>query len=87
MLPNQPVIILVEPQLAENVGMTARAMMNCGLYHLRLLIPGKTICLPRQSPHLPEQTKFSATPKFMPRLKPLLPTCSRYMRPRPAVAI
>lgn len=37
MLPNQPVIILVEPQLAENVGMTARAMMNCGLYHLRLV--------------------------------------------------
>lgn len=39
MLPNQPVIILVEPQLAENVGMTARAMMNCGLYHLRLVNP------------------------------------------------
>ena len=25
---NQPYIILVQPQLAENVGMTARAMMN-----------------------------------------------------------
>lgn len=27
---NQPYVILVEPQLAENVGMAARAMMNCG---------------------------------------------------------
>ncbi|MBE6451368.1 MAG: RNA methyltransferase [Alphaproteobacteria bacterium] len=34
---NQPVIILVKPQMAENVGMTARAMMNCGLYNLRLV--------------------------------------------------
>ena len=32
-------IILVQPQLAENIGMTARAMMNCGLYHLRLVNP------------------------------------------------
>ena len=36
---NQPKIILVQPQLAENVGMTARAMMNCGLYDLRLITP------------------------------------------------
>jgi len=39
MLSRQPAIILVEPQLAENVGMAARAMMNCGLYHLRLVSP------------------------------------------------
>ena len=36
---NYPVIILVGPQLAENVGMSARAMMNCGLYELRLVNP------------------------------------------------
>ncbi|MFV0627267.1 MAG: RNA methyltransferase [Alphaproteobacteria bacterium] len=36
---NQPYIILINPQLAENVGMTARAMMNCGLYNLRLVKP------------------------------------------------
>ncbi|MDR1694385.1 MAG: RNA methyltransferase [Lactobacillaceae bacterium] len=36
---NQPYIILVNPQLAENVGMAARAMMNCGLYNLRLVNP------------------------------------------------
>ncbi len=36
---NQPAIILVNPQLAENIGMSARAMMNCGLYELRLVAP------------------------------------------------
>lgn len=35
----EPYIILVNPQLAENIGMTARAMMNCGLYNLRLVNP------------------------------------------------
>ncbi|MBQ3695823.1 MAG: RNA methyltransferase [Alphaproteobacteria bacterium] len=34
-----PIIILVRPQLAENVGMVARAMMNCGLSKLRLVCP------------------------------------------------
>jgi tRNA/rRNA methyltransferase len=34
-----PVIILVEPQLVENIGMTARAMMNPGLKELRLVNP------------------------------------------------
>ena len=35
----KPVIILVNPQMAENVGMAARAMMNCGLYEMRLVSP------------------------------------------------
>ena len=34
-----PVILLVEPQLVENIGMTARAMMNTGLCELRLVDP------------------------------------------------
>ena len=34
-----PAIILVEPQLVENIGMTARAMMNTGLTDLRLVTP------------------------------------------------
>lgn len=34
-----PVIILVEPQLAENIGMVARAMANFGLSELRLVSP------------------------------------------------
>ena len=28
---NKPVVILVEPQLGENIGAVARAMLNCGL--------------------------------------------------------
>ncbi len=39
MIEKQPYIILIEPQLAENVGMAARAMMNCGLYNMRLVNP------------------------------------------------
>ena len=34
-----PVIILVEPQLPENIGTTARAMANFGLSRLRLVNP------------------------------------------------
>ncbi len=34
-----PIILLVEPQLVENIGMTARAMMNTGLKELRLVSP------------------------------------------------
>ncbi|QFU15997.1 RNA methyltransferase [Microvirga thermotolerans] len=36
---NHPVIVLVEPQLAENIGMVARAMANFGLSELRLVAP------------------------------------------------
>ena len=34
-----PAIILVEPQLGENIGMVARAMANFGLSRLRLVNP------------------------------------------------
>lgn len=39
--PGAPAIILVEPQLGENIGMAARAMVNCGLGDLRLVNPRK----------------------------------------------
>ena len=35
----KPVVILVCPQMCENVGMAARAMMNCGLDEMRLVNP------------------------------------------------
>jgi len=35
----KPIIILVQPQLAENIGMAARAMANFGLDDLRLVAP------------------------------------------------
>ena len=34
-----PVIVLVKPQLGENIGMVARAMLNNGLTNLRLVAP------------------------------------------------
>src|SRR3954452_25355558 len=34
-----PCVILVEPQLADNIGATARAMANFGLSRLRLVNP------------------------------------------------
>ena len=34
-----PVIILVAPQMGENIGMVARAMANFGLSELRLVAP------------------------------------------------
>ena len=33
------IVVCVRPQLAENVGMVARAMMNCGVHTLRLVQP------------------------------------------------
>ena len=34
-----PVVILARPQMGENIGAAARAMMNCGLSDLRLVTP------------------------------------------------
>ncbi|MGF1626041.1 MAG: RNA methyltransferase [Alphaproteobacteria bacterium] len=34
-----PSVILIEPQLGENIGAAARAMLNCGLTDLRLVNP------------------------------------------------
>ncbi len=34
-----PAVILIDPQLGENIGMVARAMLNCGLTDLRLVRP------------------------------------------------
>ena len=38
-IPGSPVVILVRPQLADNIGGAARAMANGGLFHLRLVAP------------------------------------------------
>jgi tRNA/rRNA methyltransferase len=37
--PAQPAIVLVEPQIGENIGATARAMSNFGLSDLRIVSP------------------------------------------------
>ncbi len=36
---NQPIIILIYPQLGENIGMVARAMRNCQFSELRIVDP------------------------------------------------
>jgi tRNA/rRNA methyltransferase len=42
-----PIVVLVEPQLAENIGTTARAMANFGLTRLRLVRPREDPSNPR----------------------------------------
>lgn len=37
--PTAPIVVLVQPQLGENIGMVARAMLNCELGELRLVAP------------------------------------------------
>lgn len=37
--PLKPVVILVSPQLGENIGASARAMLNCGLTDMRIVKP------------------------------------------------
>ena len=39
MSPAKPVIVLVRPQLGQNIGKSARAMLNFGLTELRLVAP------------------------------------------------
>ena len=39
-----PIVVLVEPQLAENIGTTARAMANFALTRLRLVNPREDLC-------------------------------------------
>ena len=34
-----PIVVLVRPQLAQNIGTVARAMANGGLFHLRIVAP------------------------------------------------
>jgi tRNA/rRNA methyltransferase len=36
---NKPVVVLVRPQLGENIGKAARAMLNFGLVEMRLVSP------------------------------------------------
>src|ERR1700749_1356353 len=59
-----PAIILVEPQLGENIGMTARAMGNFALSRLRIVNPRDgwpNISAPRAAPgaaHLLERVEL-----------------------------
>ena len=37
--PLSPIVVLVRPQMGENIGMSARAMGNCGLSAMRIVSP------------------------------------------------
>lgn len=62
-----PVIVLVEPQMGENIGMVARAMANFGLRELRLVNPRdgwpneKAIAAASKADHVIEATQVFAT--------------------------
>ena len=62
-----PVIILVEPQLGENIGMVARAMANFGLSELRLVNSARRLAeregdAPRRAaPTMSSTTPWSST--------------------------
>ena len=82
---NFPFIILVQPQLAENIGMTARAMMNCGLYNLRLVSPGQDHLSPNAgaassgAEEILEQARiFNTTEEAIADLEQVYATTSRH---------
>ena len=62
-----PAIILCEPQLGENVGTTARAMANFGLWDLRLVNPrdgwpnARAIAAASRADHVIEKVRVFAT--------------------------
>lgn len=67
MITGGPAIILVEPQLGENIGMVARAMANFGLSNLRLVNPrdgwpnDKAVAAASRADHVIEGAKLFPT--------------------------
>jgi tRNA/rRNA methyltransferase len=79
-----PVIILVEPQLGENIGMVARAMANFGLFELRLVNPRdgwpneRARAAASRADHVIEATRvFDTLPDAISDLKYVLATTAR----------
>lgn len=67
MILDGPIIVLVEPQLGENIGMVARAMANFGLVELRLVNPrdgwpnDKAVSAASKADYIIERTEIFAT--------------------------
>ncbi|MGZ2404500.1 RNA methyltransferase [Rhizobium ruizarguesonis] len=67
LLAEGPAIILIEPQMGENIGMVARAMANFGLAELRLVNPRdgwpneKALATASKADHVIEATKVYDT--------------------------
>jgi TrmH family RNA methyltransferase len=83
-LPNSPAIILVRPQLADNIGACARAMANGGLFHLRLVAPRDGWPQPKAwrnasgaNAILDATTVFASVPDAVADLHHVFATCPR----------
>ena len=81
---NSPVVILVRPQLADNIGACARAMANGGLFHLRLIAPRDGWPQPKawrnsSGAHriLDEATVFASVAEAVADLHHVFATCPR----------
>lgn len=79
-----PVIILVEPQLGENIGMVARAMANFGLFELRLVNPRdgwpseRAVAAASKADHVIDATQvFETLPEAISDLQYILATTAR----------
>jgi tRNA/rRNA methyltransferase len=63
-----PAVILIDPQLGENIGACARAMWNCGLDELRLVRPrdgwpsAKAVAAATGAAHIVEQARLFLSP-------------------------
>ncbi len=82
---NTPCVILVEPQLSENVGMAARAMKNCALSELRLVNPrenhlsAKALSASSNSEEILQNAKvYSSTQEAVSDLQYVLATTARH---------
>ena len=82
---NLPCVILVEPQLAENVGMAARAMKNCALKELRLVNPredhlsAKALAASSNSEEILQNAKvYATTAEAIADLQYVLATTARH---------
>jgi TrmH family RNA methyltransferase len=79
-----PIIVLVRPQMARNIGSTARAMANGGLFHLRLVSPRDGWPQPDAYPSasgadaiLDAATVFDSVPAAVADCHRVLATCPR----------
>lgn len=73
----QPVIILARPQLGENIGKTARAMLNFGLTELRLVNPRDGWPNPAAGPAAAGADPVLAEAKVFDRLEDAIADCTR----------
>ncbi len=80
-----PVIVLVEPQLGENIGAAARAMLNCGITELRLVNPrdgwpnpAAYVLASKADPVLDAVSVFSSTAEAVADLHRVYATTARH---------